>query len=612
VLDQLELMSNPPAKYDAAGNGGVINIRTKHSKAIGFNGSLNLAYTQGKYGRTNNSTNFNYRNNKLNVTGNISYSTNNNFSDLDINRYFEDAVGNTTSKFMQKDFIRRKNQSYLAKFGLDYYVSDKTTLGIGLTGLLNPSHSPTINTSRFLNAQDKLDSTIVANNNSNNQFKNGGINLNYRHQYNKTGRELTVDMDYLIYKSNSDQSFNNISTLPNGTIPNNDLLTGNLPSQIHIYTAKTDYSHPLKNGVKLDAGLKTSYTATDNVADYFYTNHGITQPDYGKTNHFLYQENINAAYINANKSFNRLSVQAGLRMENTYSHGHQLGNAEKPDSTFNRNYTSLFPTVYLQYKLDSAGKQQLTLTYGRRVDRPYYADLNPFLSPLDKFTYYTGNPFLKPSFNQNVELSYTFKNITTTLAYDKTADDVNETIEILNGIYYSRPGNLGSIEYKTLVVDAGFDPAKWFNIHFFGRLQNIHSVSSFYTGPLNTQGTYYFLRSVLQFKLTKDWTAQLDGNYQSSVTNGQFIAGRRGRANAAVGYKLSPSTSLKLVVNDMFYNFVNSGVINNLANTKANYNNLSDTRTAVLSLSYRFGKAISDQRKHNANGADSEQNRVKN
>src|SRR5206468_4312960 len=157
------------------------------------------------------------------------------------------------------------------------------------------------------------------------------------------------------------QSFNNTSYLPDGTITNNDLLTGNLPANIHIYSAKTDYKHPLSGGVKLSAGFKTSYTKPDTIADYFYTLDNITTPDYGKTNHFIYKEQINAGYINASKDWKRFSVQAGLRFENTASDGHQLGNVQKPDSVFKRNYNGLFPTVYVQYKLDTAGKQTLSL-----------------------------------------------------------------------------------------------------------------------------------------------------------------------------------------------------------------------------------------------------------
>lgn len=613
TIDVIELMTNPPAKYDAAGNGGVINIRTKKSTIKGFNGGLNLSYVQGKYGRTNNSFNFNYRNNKVNLFGNIGQSTTNTYNDLDINRHFEYANGTRLSNFLQNSYTRRTGHSYNAKVGMDFYMSDKTTLGIGFTGSYRLSKQKAPVSSLFTNAQNNPDSTVLADNIEKNSFKNAGINLNYRHLYHKSGRELTADIDYLHYNNRSDQSFDNKSYLNDGALIGNYLLTGNLPTGIHIYSFKTDYSHPFENGFKLETGLKTSYAKTDNTADYFYTVNEITKPDYEKTNHFLYKENINAAYLNTSKEFDRLSIQAGLRMENTSSNGQQLGNVEKADSTFKRNYTGLFPTLYLQYKLDTTNTHLLSINYGRRIDRPYYQDLNPFLSPLDKFTYYAGNPFLKPSYTNAVELSHSYKsNFTTTLSYSKTKNQVNETIEILDGIYYSRPGNIGNVTVKSISVDGSLDPFKWFNFHFYGQLTNIHTVSSFYTGPLDTKGTFVYLKPILQFKPGHDWIIQIDGYYQSKVTNIQFIAGEQKRMNAAISKKLSSSTTIKLVVNDIFHSYVNSGVINNLALTRADYKNISDTRTGVISFSYRFGKAIASQRNHTANGAESEQSRVKN
>ena len=612
TIDQIELMTNPPAKYDAAGNGGIINIRTKRSKIKGFNGALNLSYAQGVYARTGNSFNFNYRNNKLNVTGNLSYNTNNGYNDLDINRHFLNPDGSIASNFLQNSFIRRTMQSYSGRVNVDYYASEKTTWGIGLNGLYNPSDRKTIATSKLSDAQYTLDSTIIANNKDHLLFKNGGVNLNYRHQFDKNGKEVTADLDYIKYNSGRQQSFDNKSYLPDGTITNSDLLMGNLPANIDIFAAKTDYTHPLSNGVKLSAGLKTSYTKTDNIAEYFDAVNGVTKPDYDKTNHFLYNEQINAGYVNASKDFKHISIQAGLRFENTISNGHQLGNIQKPDSVFKRNYNGLFPTFYFQYKLDSAGKQNITLDYGRRIDRPAYQDLNPFVSPIDKFTYYTGNPFLKPTYSNNIELSYTWGNVTLGVDYSKTKDDENETIEIVDGIYYSRPGNLGNVVNKGLTLDGGYDITKWFNLHFFGMVRNIHTVSDFYTGALNTQGTFYFVRSAAEFKLGHDWVMQLEGSHQGTVTNAQFISFARTRFNTAISKKLSPSTTVKLVINDIFHQFVNAGQINNLANTLADYRNISDSRFGILSLSYRFGKAIQGQRKHTENASESEQNRVKN
>lgn len=612
-LDQIEIMTNPPAKYDAAGNGGVINIKTKKGTLKGFNGGLNLGLNQGKRFRSVNSLNLNIRNSKFNYFATLSYNHNNSFTDLDINRTYKNADGSPKSFFNQNSFFDRLGNSYNGKMGADYSPSDKTTWGVVLTGMYRASTQVNNNTSNLFNANRQLDSVIKARNEDKIDYKNGGVNFNYRHQFDKNGHGITADADYLTYKSRTDQVYNNYSYFPNGNLKSQDILSGRLPSNIDIYSIKTDYSLPFKSGWKMDAGLKSSFTKTDNTADYANTVNSITSPDYDKSNHFLYKENINAGYLNFSKEMKRLSVQAGLRIENTVSDGHQLGNLMKPDSAFKRNYTGLFPTLYLMYKLDTLANNQIGINYGRRIDRPYYQDLNPFLSPLDKFTYYVGNPFLKPSYANSIELSHTYKSkYTTTLSYSNSKDDVGETIEIVDGIYYSRPLNIGKKVVKSLSFNGAFTLAKWFDLNLYTELTSIKTTSDFYTGRLSSSGTYIYVGPTASFKLGKGWDAEINGNYRSKLVNAQFVLQSIWQANTAFKKTLSPSTTLKLSLNDLFYSKINKGTINNLALTDANWINKNDSRYAVLSFSYRFGKAFSTPQKHEASGADSEKNRVKN
>lgn len=612
TIDQIEVMTNPPARYDAAGGAGVINIRTKRTRIRGFNGTVIGSYQQGRYAKTNNNFNFNYRNNKLNVFGTLTYNTQNQFTDLNLNRHFKNPDGSTKSDFIQNTYIRPKANAYTAKIGADFYASEKTTIGVVLTGVTRNAERNNDNESQIRNPSGQLDSTIMAHNTQESFFRNGGVNLNYRRQFKKGGPELTADVDYITYKTGNDQVFNNNTYLPNNTLTYVDKLTGNLPARINIWSGKVDYSHPLAIGWKLDAGLKASHTETDNIAEYYHTANGVTAPDYDKTNHFIYNESIQAAYVNMSKEAKRWSFQFGLRGESTVSDGKQLGNAVKPDSSFRRTYTSLFPTAYISYKLDSAGDYVLTLNYGRRIERPYYQDLNPFISPLDKFTYYTGNPFLQPAFIHNVELSYGFKSLfTLTANFSRTVNSTNETIEIVNGTYYSRPGNIGKVTNIGLSLDGNLDVTRWMNLHLYTEVTQIHAVSNFYTGLLDTKGTFWFSQPQLSFKLGKGWNAQVEGVYQTKLTNNQFVLLPRGRVNAGFSKKISAASTLRVNVNDIFYTSITRGIINNLANTEANWRNAGDSRQVSVSLSYRFGKAINDLRRHNATGADSEKNRVK-
>ncbi|MEI2747264.1 MAG: outer membrane beta-barrel family protein [Ferruginibacter sp.] len=189
-------------------------------------------------------------------------------------------------------------------------------------------------------------------------------------------------------------------------------LQGDLPSAINVYALKFDYTQPLKKEIKMEAGLKFSYVTTDNTAGYFNINNGIATPDFEKTNRFRYKENINAAYINFSRTIKKWGLQAGLRAEHTRYEGNQFGNPVKPDSLFERQYTSVFPTAFISYNAND--NNQFGLSYGRRINRPDYEDLNPFLFFLDKYTFDAGNPFLKPMYSHVVELSHTYKQFLTT------------------------------------------------------------------------------------------------------------------------------------------------------------------------------------------------------
>lgn len=612
TLSQIELMTNPPAKYDAAGTAGIINIKTKKTKVKGFNLGVSLGLRQSRYTATNNSMDFNYRKDKVNVFGTFAYTFSNGYNDIDINRSYFYNAGQPSGAFSQNSYIRTKSGGFNAKLGMDLYSSENTTIGVLFNGIIRSPDQFNNSKGQLFNAAGQPDSSIISKNTELGKFKNVSANLNYKHTFKKDGPEITANFDYLTFATDNNQTFLNQSQATTGSV-SMDQLNGTLPAAIHIYSAKADYSQPLAGGWKLESGVKSSYTNTNNQANYFNIVNGNAITDNDKTNHFLYREAINAGYINFNKDFKRLSIQAGLRVENTDSRGHQLGNAQKPDSAFNRNYTGLFPTIYLLYKLDTLGNHQLKMTYGRRIERPYYQDLNPFISPLDKYTFYIGNPYLQPSYSGNFEFGYIYKDrISLTMTYTDIRDRSTETIEIRNGYYYDRPGNIGSTKLYDLNADASFDPASWFSLELSGDIWQIRQSSDFYTGTLNSRNTSFSGQAVLQFKLKKGWTLQTDGKYQNKQTDAQFTLAARGRLNIAASKTLSPRATLKLSINDLLNTNINRGDINNLYQTNASFRTLKDSRAVLLTLSMRFGKAVKDQRKHNQTGAGEESDRVKN
>ncbi len=612
TLNQIELMTNPPAKYDAAGGAGVINIITKKAKAKGFNGSFTSRVSQGKRPRSREGVNLNYLNDNIRIFGNIGHAYQDSFTDLYIFRRFKNPDLTTKSLFDQYSLIGRRSQTTNASLGLDYYISKKSTIGVGLTGIFKSGKQKSDVSSILSDASSVLDSTIVAKNREKEKFRNGGINLNYRYDIDSIGTKFTVDFDYLRYSTETNQTFNNTVFQPDNSISNQDELLGDLPSKIDIYSFKSDYSHPLKNDGVIEAGYKISISNTDNSADYRNVVNNVPVPNYDMSNHFKYNEIINAGYVNFNTSYKRFTFQTGLRLENTYSKGNQLGNIEKPASQFKRSYTNLFPTVYVQYKLDSIGNNLISVSYGKRINRPYFQDLNPFVSPLDKFTFYSGNPYLNPSFTHSYELSYHYKEyFSTTLSYSDLKDDIGETIEINQGIYYSRPGNIGKSKFYSINFTADIPIFKWWKANLYSEVTYSEFKSRLYTEDLNTSGTFWSSSYNNTFIFSKNWSGEIGGNYQTKIISTQFVLGARGVVNLGVKTKiLNGKGSLKFSVNDAFYGSIVHGQINNLQLTDARWVNRPDSRFAALTFTYSFGKSF-QSKNHDASGAESEKNRVK-
>ncbi|MBN3584787.1 outer membrane beta-barrel protein [Algoriphagus aestuarii] len=613
TLESIEIMTNPPARYDAAGNGGVINIKTKRKNVVGFNLGFNLSLIQHQYTETRNSLNFNFRKNKINVYGNFGYGIRNGFVNFYVDRSFLDENGNILTNFDQYSFIRRKGYQFTSTLGVDFYQSDNTTWGIVLGGISRHPKSTTDSTIDFTDLFGAVDSTTLTSNSELEKFINGSINFNLRHDFKKKGSNFGLDLDHIVYETGNKQKFEDLTYGANEDLLSRDQLFGDLKSDLKISSAKADYTNPLNTSTVLSFGAKTSFTQTDNSAEYFNIVGLDSIPDYDKTNQFLYDETIGAAYINLSKEYNRLSLQAGLRFEGTVSKGHQLGNATKPDSVFRRKYDGLFPTFFALYKIDTMSNHQIRVNYGRRIDRPYFQDLNPFITPLNKYTFYVGNPLLLPSFSRKIEMSYIFKGSTTaTVGYSYSKDQVNETIEIDDEIYYSRPGNIGSTKLVNLSVDGNYDISDNIRFQFFGSLDFVNIKSEFYEGPLEHKGINGYFQGLFSFEFGQDWNIQVDGNYRSKVTNAQFLYGSKGALNFGISKKISERSYLSLTGSDLLYTNINQGEIRNLNQSEARYTNLGDTRRVLLTFRLNLGKEFAKKERQKSSGADDEVNRVKN
>lgn len=613
TLATIEIMTNPPAKYDAAGNAGIINIKLKRTKTKGLNGSINTSYGQGVYARSNNSFNLNYRVNKINFFTNLSYNINNSFQDLYIERqYFKPNTNSLNSTFNQNSYIKREATGVTAKTGFDYYINKKSTFGLVLNGFVNETKNTTTNNAQVGDANAQLQSVVKAYSPSDRDFNNQSVNVNYTYKLNEKGKEIAANADYVGYNGVTNQYLLNSIFNANNNFVSSTNLISNLPSNIDIWATKLDYLNPLKNGGRFESGVKSSLVNTNNVANFYDEINSQQKPNYDFSNNFTYKENINAAYVNYNFNHKKFSFQTGLRFENTNIQGTQLGNPVRKDSSFTRKYNNLFPTIYMMYRLDSVGIHQLGLSAGRRINRPDYQAMNPFTYPLDRFTLYSGNPYLQPTFSQNVELSHTYKGrFTTAFEFTYVNDVISETIQQENGIFYSRPGNLGKQYAFSLSFNGAFNPAKWWELKLYTEITMNDFRSNVYGQQLNNKGTYWFLGPTNQFTINKKWSAELSGTYTTSVVVGQFITIPVWTMRMGFSKKiLKEMGSLKFNLNDIFYSNQPGGDILAVASSSAKWKSFLDTRVATISFNYRFNKGKSLNAR-NTGGSDAEKGRVK-
>lgn len=610
-LDQVEIMTNPPARYEASGNSGIINIKTKKNKQKGFNGSATTGYSQGKYWGVNESLNLNYRKDKVNLFMNYNYNNLHRFNKLNIHRTYLHADKTVDALFDQTSFMPRSRTNNNLKLGMDLFINDKTTIGILASGFINPEKENNYNTSYLKDGSGNLDSTVYSTTVFNGKWKNGSANINFRHLFDTTGKELTADLDYSVYSAFSDNYFVNTSYYPDGNQKGRTELTGELPVDINIYSAKIDYTHPVKNEWKLESGLKTSYVKTDNAANYFNLENDLWIPDYDKTNRFLYKENVNSAYVNLSVQLKKWAIQTGLRFENTNYKGRQLGNPQKPDSSFNNDYNSLFPTVYINYT--PSEKNQFGFNIGRRIDRPAYQDLNPFLYFLDNYTYASGNPFLRPQYTLNLELTHTFKGIlTTTLNYSRTKNFMTETFEQLDYATIVKQGNIGERHNAGLSVSAQLKVTKWWTAILYGNYNYNLFEGQLYGETINIDESNIVLNVNNQLKFEKGWGAELSGFYRTKGVEGQILIQPLGQMSAGITKQvLKGKGSIRLSARDIFYTNRVKGNIN-FQRTRAYFESFRDSRVASISFTYRFGKPPKNQvGERKRGGASEEQNRVK-
>lgn len=615
AIDQIEIMTNPSARYDASGNSGIINIKTKKGKAGGFNGSIMAGITTSFFEANNtfyvipksqNSFTFNYRKNKINFFGNYNPNIFRGRSQLEINRRIIDENKTVLGYRDVETQFKFGNNNHTLKLGLDYFADKKNTFGVVVSGFTFSGHpTPRTVTTTSDDHYQPL-STMVSQTDNKIKFKNFTSNFNYRHQFDTAGRELTADADFIAYDNTSAMTLTTDFFNGAGQQTGNELiLKGKLPAKISIYSLKSDYVHPLKKGGRIEAGIKSSYVKNDNLVNYTRWD-GAKWVDDARSNHFIYDENINAAYLNANKQFGKWSIQGGLRLENTIAKGYQVNN----DSSFKRNFTNLFPSAFISYAADKSN--QFTLSYSRRITRPNYQDLNPFIYFLDSLSYRKGNPFLLPQFTHNIELSHSFKNkLITTLNYNNTTNVISQLVKPDGDLLFLTSENVAKFRNIGLSVTAPVPVTKWWTSNIFLNVFNNRYEGIYENKPLDLSYTSYMINITQTFTIKQGFTLEMSGFYRARGVNQLNIDEPMYVINfGAQKQVMKGKGTVRLNLRDPFwiqrykgrteYDIVDSRVQNKW-----------DNRQVTASFTYRFGKngQSNNNRRRNSASQD-EQNRV--
>lgn len=607
-IETIELITNPSSKYDASGNSGIINIRTKKSKSGGTNGSINATAGYGKHFRGSTGINLNHRNEKLNVFGNYNYGRVGRDNRLDIDRI---SNGTPDTYFMQTGNNYRKMQNNNFKVGADFFLNKNNTLGLLVNGYSNNGSETSDNFTKIGKSFQQIDSLLIAKNLQTNKYNNMAYNLNYKSILDTAGSELSVDVDYSKYSGNDGADYINDYRYANGSPIRAINYTRNAtPSKIDIKAFKADYNVSLSKTVKLEAGVKSSWVKTDNDLRAEEQINGNWQNDARRSNQFVYDENVNAAYGSINKQFKSTSVQVGLRVEQTNS----TGNLITTNNVVKRSYWDFFPTLFVQQTLSE--NNQVGFSYSRRIDRPSYDALNPFIYYLDQYTYNKGNPFLNPQYTHNFEVSYTFmQKYLLSVNYSRVNDVIAEVIlpdEAQKALYQTNANIAKNVSYGAN-LNIPVKIAKWWEMN-----NNLNVFYLSFEAPdlagkaLKTGKTSFQFKSQQSFTIAPGFMGELSGSYESPLDYGSLSLKSRSYVDIGLSKSLlNKKASIKVAVSDVF-NINETNLSSAYPGLKYDVYQKNDTRIARVSFTYRFGKNEIKPARRRSTGTEAEQGRMKN
>ncbi|MEO6729326.1 MAG: TonB-dependent receptor [Candidatus Dojkabacteria bacterium] len=601
-IAQIELMFTPSAKYDAIGNGGVINIKFKKGKNLGTSFTYSGGAGLGKNYRYNSGLNINSRGKKTNFFGNFDYAR---IKAIDNNFLNRNIKSNDSLFIINNDDLKDRN-NYSLNLGLDYYLSKNHTIGFLINSAKNNFSSDEANNTQIFR-QQSLYSEILSSSFEDRSIKNTNLNLNYAGVLNKNGATLSVDFDFLNYDRNSEEDF---SSDYHGTqlsaIAKPLELSNNSPSAIKLFSFKTDYTAVLKNNWFLDAGLKSSFANSESERNINLIQ-GLN-PFGNLISTFNYKENINAAYFIFRRKQDKSNLELQLRAEHTLA----KGTSEDPTVHIDKNYLSFFP-VFL-YSRDVLKDDKISFSYNRRLNRPNYQDLNPFFYFLDQYTYNKGNINLKPSYANSFEINYLIKEkYSFSLRYNHVKDFTYTTYQQddASGIAITSKSNFDYRKSYGMDIYLPYDIVKWWKANLsVEAYYEFFKFNSAFSGTIYNSSFSSTTNLFNMFSFGKGYTSQLNFHYETPTAYG--IYNFKSAYYTNIGFAksvLSGAGSLRFLFMDVFD--TNSNRYSTYSyNLDLQAKEKRETRNFRLSFSYKFGKSTIKATRNRKLGIDAEKSRI--
>jgi hypothetical protein len=598
-IDRIEVITQPGARFDAQGTGAVINIILKRNLKLGFNGTATIGAGMGRFAKYRSSGVLNYRNGKINFSNSIAFNHRTSYEQLNLDR----IVG--TETYSQTNFQPNLPYSLNLKSGLDYYLTDRQTVGVNVNVLGSSNRSVQKNrTYIFTDAgRENARSELLTNNTLNRQW--GFVNLDayYELKLDTSGQKLNVDVSFNKYGRDMSYQLNTNVLKGDQSYPDRLQL---LPGNTFIQAYKLDYTKPFGKTFKFETGLKYSKASIDNDLRSSVGKEDVFVADPGLSNHFIFSENIGAAYASAVYNKGKWEVQAGLRYENSLSTGYSI----TLDSTQTRHISRLFPSLSISAPL--SGKLGWSMAYSNRVNRPSYNSLNPFIRFLDPYTYEKGNPFLRPEFSHTYKLSLTFdKQPFFNLEYARTNNSMQLVVDQdpKTGIGFSTEQNLSTFVH--------YGGSLFFPLEFVKNLSGYGGFMLYYNKytsqvfqELYNQGRWNLVGFIqATYQLPKGWKLEANGWYNGPGIEGIQITKYLYSVSLGAQKKMwKDRATLNISADDMLFRYFRGSI--NHANFNANIISSWETKIVNVSFTYNFGNLTLKKTDRHGSGASEEKQRT--